>query len=460
LFNVDCNIKCEKNKITVIICSTVISKLFKTLFNGTKRDKCLDGYLFDMILNSPANISKNFLIGYFNGDAHIQKELRAISSTTCSQEFKNQLLFLSLKCGLVPSITTRKSVFKGKEYGNVYNFSYCGKQLEKIRNELSRTNDLFYPFKRERTQEYYETEYFIFVKIKSLTKHSTECVVCNLHVEIDNTYNASCVAVHNCQWNEKVFKSNGIAKPIYKMPLGINPQIWHENVQPLKFAQQLQGKFIFLSVFGWSLRKGYDILLDSFLSKFKDNKDVALVIFSKIWGSESQEHQNIIQSDINKYLKKHGVSYNNIYHIGTGLPEEQLPSLYKACDAFVLPTRGEGWSLTFCEAGACEIPVIAPNHGAQLEFLTRENAELVDIEGFETCKRLKLNIISSAYGNNILIAKLADKFTKDFADRMEYVYNNYDEAKTKAVKLRQHLMENYTWEIAARKIIKRLNELS
>ena len=146
-----------------------------------------------------------------------------------------------------------------------------------------------------------------------------------------------------CQWNVDVFKANGIVKPIYKIPLGINTNIWNSNVQPLRFAPQLQGKFIFLSVFGWSLRKGYDILLDSFLSAFKNNKNVALVIFAKIWGSESQDHQNMIQNEINKYLLKHGVTENNVFHIGTGLPEEQLPSLYKACDCFVLPTRGEGF---------------------------------------------------------------------------------------------------------------------
>jgi intein/homing endonuclease len=115
--------------------------------------------------------------------------------------------------------------------------------------------------------------------------------------------------------------------------------------------------------------------------------------------------------------------------------------------------------LPAAEAGACEIPVITTKHGGQLEFLNDERAELVEPEGEETCKRLKLNLISSSYGPNILIPKLQDKFTKDFSEKMIDVYENYEEAKKKAKKLREHLCDDYTWDIAARKIILRLFDI-
>lgn len=38
-----------------------------------------------------------------------------------------------------------------------------------------------------------------------------------------------------------------------------------------------------------------------------------------------------------------------------------MPSLYKAADAFVLPSRGEGWGIPYMEAMAMGLPTIGTN---------------------------------------------------------------------------------------------------
>ena len=38
--------------------------------------------------------------------------------------------------------------------------------------------------------------------------------------------------------------------------------------------------------------------------------------------------------------------------------EDEMPALYAAADAFVLPSRGEGWGLPYMEAMAAGLPVI------------------------------------------------------------------------------------------------------
>ena len=38
--------------------------------------------------------------------------------------------------------------------------------------------------------------------------------------------------------------------------------------------------------------------------------------------------------------------------------QRDIPKLYAAVDAFVLPTRGEGWGRTITEAMCMELPVI------------------------------------------------------------------------------------------------------
>ena len=51
------------------------------------------------------------------------------------------------------------------------------------------------------------------------------------------------------------------------------------------------------------------------------------------------------------------------------LPLRDLPKLYKAADAFVLPSRGEGWGRPHVEAMAMGLPVIATNWSGPTAYL-------------------------------------------------------------------------------------------
>jgi len=55
------------------------------------------------------------------------------------------------------------------------------------------------------------------------------------------------------------------------------------------------------------------------------------------------------------------------------VPQLQLPRLYGAVDAFVLPSRGEGWGRPHVEAMAMGLPVIATNWSGITEFLSERN---------------------------------------------------------------------------------------
>lgn len=62
------------------------------------------------------------------------------------------------------------------------------------------------------------------------------------------------------------------------------------------------------------------------------------------------------------------------------LSEDGLVALYNSCDAIVLPTRAEGWSLPIPEAMACELPVIVTAYSAPLDYLDSDLAYLIDIK--------------------------------------------------------------------------------
>jgi len=43
------------------------------------------------------------------------------------------------------------------------------------------------------------------------------------------------------------------------------------------------------------------------------------------------------------------------------VPDRELPDLYRAADAFAMPSTGEGFGIVFLEAAACGVPVVAGN---------------------------------------------------------------------------------------------------
>jgi glycosyltransferase involved in cell wall biosynthesis len=52
---------------------------------------------------------------------------------------------------------------------------------------------------------------------------------------------------------------------------------------------------------------------------------------------------------------------------------------FSAADAFVLPTRGEGWGLPIAEAMAMGVPVLVTNHSGPTAFATDDNAYLISV---------------------------------------------------------------------------------
>ena len=63
-----------------------------------------------------------------------------------------------------------------------------------------------------------------------------------------------------------------------------------------------------------------------------------------------------------------------IAYITDDLTEQEMASLYAACDVLVHPYRGEGFGLPVIEAMACGLPVIVTAGGSTDDFATDEFA--------------------------------------------------------------------------------------
>lgn len=260
--------------------------------------------------------------------------------------------------------------------------------------------------------------------------------------------------------NKEVFVSSGIKKIIRVIPLGIDELIYFSNIENNKIFDgfiSLFGKpvekglssFKFVTVIQWNFRKGYDALLQSFVNAFTDKDDVCLVI-------TTQYSKETVMNDLSQFLPRQSnlpqiVLYNRI------IPTTDMPAYYKQFDCYVHLSRGEGFSLTQIEAGACGLPIISCFHSGMTEYLTSENSYLIECPELEkTCSRLSSICF---YYQDQLMWKLGTKQVAMASDYMKYVHSNYKEAKIKSNIFYQEIINKYTWEKTTERVVSVLKTL-
>ncbi|KAJ4462193.1 putative glycosyltransferase [Paratrimastix pyriformis] len=176
--------------------------------------------------------------------------------------------------------------------------------------------------------------------------------------------------------------------------------------------------FVFLSVFKWETRKGWDLLVRAFVEEFGPHEDVALVMHTYLYGDADPRNRGKAERLLLRYLRDEGLVKEDdtpeaaiardFPHAPLGpdptdpgasllglpsvamprivihtdeVPVAQMPALYKAANAFVLPTRGEGFGLPIVEAMAMGLPAIVTAWSGPTDFLTSHTGYPLPIEG-------------------------------------------------------------------------------
>jgi glycosyltransferase involved in cell wall biosynthesis len=170
-----------------------------------------------------------------------------------------------------------------------------------------------------------------------------------------------------------VFVRAGVASESIKvLPYGIDPASFHAK-GPVGRPARVRG-FVFLFVGGVIERKGVDLLAKAYVSTFTSKDDVTLVI--KEQGSNSFYQNSKLLKSIQQLSRKKGTP--RVVILRQEMTDEELASLYRGADAFVLPYRGEGFGMPLLEALACGTPVITTSLGPAREFCPAESSWFLD----------------------------------------------------------------------------------
>jgi len=120
------------------------------------------------------------------------------------------------------------------------------------------------------------------------------------------------------------------------------------------------------------------------------------------------------------------------------LPAADLPRLYASAEAFVLPTRGEGWGRPCMEALACECPVIATRWSGQMEFLHDDICDLIDY-----------TLVPVPWNNDVELSaghRWAEPNVEHLRHLMRHVFEHREEAKQKAARGRAEMVAKWDWK--------------
>ena len=257
------------------------------------------------------------------------------------------------------------------------------------------------------------------------------------------------------RFNRETFVRSGVAdEKLHVVPTGIDVGTYQTTlIQPLEIPGRKS--FAFLAVFEWSHRKGWDILLKAYLDAFSPSDDVVLILHS--WSQGGRPVGERVERFIMSLGRKQG-DCASIMISDEPFSAKQMLSLYGAANAFVLPSRGEGWGMAYMEAMAMGLPVIGTRWGGPLDFMNDQNSYLIDCE--------IVNIPEALLGEAPLDKKSykghrwAEPSAEHTARLMREVYDNREQAKSKGLMAREHIFQNRNTERILQVVIKHLERIN
>ncbi len=171
---------------------------------------------------------------------------------------------------------------------------------------------------------------------------------------------------------------NGVSDRFSPEPDGLEAQVAE--------TYGISGQPVYLTVGGIEPRKNSIRLLQAFEQVRATQPLAQLVIAGGATLFDYQDYRDAFMAiaqvdDLKEALVLPGV-----------VPDEMLPALYRLADAFVFPSVREGWGLVVLEAIASGLPVLTANRAPFTEFLSAEDACLVEPENVEAIAAGMLSI--------------------------------------------------------------------
>jgi len=223
-----------------------------------------------------------------------------------------------------------------------------------------------------------------------------------------------------CRQNVQVFRDCGVRVPMRVLHHGVDGD-------QFPYLSRCCREFFTFGTFGdLSPRKGIDVLIRAFVDEFAASEPVRLLMKSTF------------------PLKGCELTDPRITFLTGFTSHEELLEVLRRMDAFVLPSRGEGFGLCGLEAMSTGLPVIGTNWSGPAEYLDPEYSfplsyRLVDARGSEG-------------RGTFYFGQWAEPNYEHLRYLMRWVYEHREEAAEKGQTASDRVRESWTWDRPARQM--------
>jgi glycosyltransferase involved in cell wall biosynthesis len=246
--------------------------------------------------------------------------------------------------------------------------------------------------------------------------------------EIDEINRSVTLLYVPCRQNLEAYGQSGARVPI---------KVLHHGVDPAHFPflkRDCGQVFTFGSFGDLTVRKGIDVLLRAFQDEFRREEPARLLL--KTSGASPGPITRDPRVMVISEFMEHG----------------GLLGVLRQMDAFVMPSRGEGFGLCGLEAMSTGLPLIATDWGGPAEYLDAEltfplSYELVPARGAE------------AHGDTFQ-GQWAEPSYEHLRYLLRWMYEHPAEARNRGRAASRWVREKWTWEQVARQLVHDLNEVA
>lgn len=229
------------------------------------------------------------------------------------------------------------------------------------------------------------------------------------------------------KWCQEVFAKAGIEAEV--VPLGYNDKVFKYQPRPPREI------FTFLHYNAFDVRKGFGEVLQAWELAFKPSDPVRLVL---------KTSKDYIPVPINK------AAYPNIDVIQGQVDEKELAKICFEADAFVFPSRGEGFGITPLEAMATGLPTIVPDAHGITEYFDPKYMREVKVG--ETCPALYDRYKGQSVGKMVICD------VEDLAKQMRWIFEHQKEARKLGTAAADYA-QNWTYAKTAQRLRTIIDEI-
>ena len=241
-------------------------------------------------------------------------------------------------------------------------------------------------------------------------------------------------------WAREVLLAHGLPdQRIRVIESGVNQRIYF----PRPIAHQ---KFVLLFVGKYEVRKSLDETIEAYFEEFPANGSSDTELWIKADHPVFPARVAQLQA---KYAHDPRVRF-----LSGRFSDAQMASLYNRADAFVFPSKAEGFGLPCIEALACGLPVITTDYSAQTAFLQHVRGLFFPVE-FAMADVVDPDQ-EHFYGRDyagIGFGRWATPSIASIRSGMREVYENRQAWRERARQASEVIRETFAWERIARKAI-------